>query len=176
MRKILKRPFFYRPTLIVAQALLGKFLVCTSTGTPRSLMLTDVEAYDGPADKASHASRGRTPRTAIMFGPGGMWYVYLVYGMHWMVNIVTGPAEYPAAVLLRGGKTDEGVRINGPARLTKFFGITASFNNTSATRATGLWMEDRGVRIARSRIQRSPRIGVAYAQEWALKPYRFFIL
>jgi len=170
MHKILKDDFFERSTLSVAHELLGKYL-CRKRGRGvEAFMITEVEAYDGPHDRASHASRGKTARNAPMFGGAGVWYVYLVYGMHWMLNIVTGGEDYPAAVLIRG---IEG--IEGPARLTKALGVGKRFNGKQASRAVGLWIEDRGERVPASRIARTPRIGVDYAGEWAKKPYRFMI-
>lgn len=133
-------------------------------------MITENEAYGGHHDKASHASRGRTARNQMMFGPAGFWYVYFVYGNHWMLNIVTGPKDYPAAVLIRG--TD---KIVGPARLTKFLHIDKKLNSQPARRLSGLWIEDRGVIIAKNKIKRAPRVGVDYAGAWAKKPYRFML-
>ena len=133
-------------------------------------MITDVEAYDGFDDKASHAHRGETERNAPMFGEAGHWYVYLVYGMHWMLNIVTGEKEYPAAVLIRGV---EG--FSGPARVTKLLGVTKTVNGKKADYSSGFWIEDRSVKIARSSLRRGPRIGVDYAGVWAKKPYRFYL-
>jgi len=145
-------------------------------------MITEVEAYDGPLDRASHAFRGRTPRTTVMFGPAGVFYVYFTYGMHWMVNAVTGPEGYPAAVLLRAGeyrdlKTGKAIAIKGPARLTKFLGITGAENRLPSARKSGLWFEDRDVRVPRSKIIAAKRVGVDYAGEiWAQKEYNFKIL
>ncbi|MDO8523436.1 MAG: DNA-3-methyladenine glycosylase [bacterium] len=105
MRRILRRKFFERPALKVAPDLLGKFLCVKSplgVQDAKCLMITEVEAYGGPKDKASHAFRGRTKRNEPMFGEAGRWYVYFTYGMHWMLNIVTGSKDYPAAVLIRG--------------------------------------------------------------------------
>ncbi len=168
--KTLDKDFFDRPTLTVARELLGKFLVRRRAGRTEGYMITEVEAYDGPHDRASHASRGRTARNEPMFRGAGIWYVYLVYGMHLMLNIVTGGEDYPAAVLIRGV---EG--ISGPARLTKALAVGKGFNGKRAARADGLWIEDRGVRLPRSRIIRTPRVGVDYAGEWAERPYRFII-
>ncbi|MBI2035602.1 MAG: DNA-3-methyladenine glycosylase [Candidatus Liptonbacteria bacterium] len=102
MKKILKKPYFQKSTVVVARNLLGKFLVRRIKGKEIAAMITEVEAYDGFKDKASHAHRGKTARNAVMFGEAGVWYVYLTYGMHWMLNVVTGPKDYPAAVLIRG--------------------------------------------------------------------------
>lgn len=179
MRKILAQKFFDRPTLKVAEDLLGKYLVRKYRGKEIAAMITEVEAYDGPHDRASHASHGKTERTKIMFGPAGHWYVYFTYGMHWLVNIVTGPEEYPAAVLIRAVQSyDVGHRkIEGPARTTKFFKIDKQFNGKAASRKAGLWIEDRGVKIKRSQIEKGPRIGVNYAGPvWAKKPFRFLFL
>lgn len=171
MKRILGKPFFNRPTLAVAEEMLGKFLVRRIGSKEIALPITEVEAYDGFSDKASHASRGMTQRNAPMFGSAGVWYVYFTYGVHWMLNIVTGPKDYPAAVLIRGAG-----EINGPAKLTKKLLITKQFNNKPANRATGLWIEDRGVMIAKRDIARLPRVGVAYAGSvWSKKKYRFLM-
>ena len=144
-------------------------------------MITETEAYDGPRDRASHASRGRTPRTMPMFGEPGYFYVYFTYGMHWLVNVVTGPVGFPAAVLLRGGvcgapKAERGRHLDGPARLTKFLKIDGAQNGRPAARRTGLWLEDRGVRIPRRIIIAQKRVGVQYAgPHWAGKKYNFSI-
>lgn len=161
--------FYHRPTLTVARELLSKILVRKfpdrSTSKHR---ITEVEAYDGPEDLASHASKGRTARTEIMFAPGGMWYVYLVYGMHHMLNIVTGEKNYPAAVLIRGVED-----ISGPGRLTKQLGIDKTLNCQPADESSVLWIEDDGFVVPEEQIITTSRVGVAYAKEWAEKPYRF---
>ena len=134
-------------------------------------MITEVEAYDGFFDKASHAHRGKTTRNYLMFGDAGYFYVYFTYGIHWLVNIVTHQKDYPAAVLIRGVEA-----VSGPARLTKYFKIDKKFNGKEATPETGLWFEDRGVKVSRAKIKSLPRVGVDYAGEiWAMKPYRFVL-
>lgn len=179
MRKMLIKTFYDRPTLAVARGLLGKYLVRRYRGKTRSVMITEVEAYDGPRDKASHASRGHTPRNLPMFGPAGHFYVYFTYGMHWLANIVTGPENYPAAVLLRAGVyNDAGTgherHLAGPARLAKFLNIGRAQNGKPASRKTGLWFEDRGKIISRSKIIARKRLGVDYAGPvWANKEYNF---
>ncbi|PIR82208.1 3-methyladenine DNA glycosylase [Candidatus Kaiserbacteria bacterium CG10_big_fil_rev_8_21_14_0_10_59_10] len=201
MRRTLPTSFFRKKATDIAPALLGKCLVRSMRRATVSAMITEVEAYDGLDDLASHASRGRTPRSAVMFGPPGHWYVYLVYGIHEMLNIVCGPEGYPAAVLIRGvhisprtslpprpqnyqgpslvrggGRVRAGEiagEILGPGRVTKELAVTRALNGQPATAASGLWIEDRGVRVRRSEIIRTSRIGVAYAGEWAHKPWRF---
>jgi len=169
--EILKGDFFRRKTTAVAQELLGKFLVRKTKMQELACMITEVEAYDGFADKASHAHRGKTMRNEVMFGPPGYWYIYLVYGMHQMLNIVTGEEGYPAAILIRAV---EGM--SGPGRVTKLLAIDHSLNKKPAERASGLWIEDRGVVIPKHAIEKTPRIGVAYAgPEWSQKPYRFVL-
>ncbi|MDP2703629.1 MAG: DNA-3-methyladenine glycosylase [bacterium] len=183
--RILQREFFERSVLKVAPDLLGKVLVRRYRGKEIAGMITEVEAYDGPRDKASHASRGITERNKIMFGPAGHFYVYFTYGMHWMLNVVTGKKNYPAAVLIRGVQC-LGVRlpnieneppsiVEGPGKLTKFLHIDKTLNGKLACRASGLWIEDRGIVVPRGKIERTPRIGVQYAGNWALRPYRFLI-
>jgi len=170
MAKILKEKIFEGPTIEVAKNLLGKYLVRKYKGRIISGKITEVEAYDGPKDKASHASRGLTKRNFPMFGPAGQWYVYFTYGLHWMLNIVTGKKGYPAAILIRGV---EG--INGPARVTKFFHIDGKFNGKSADKKNALWIEDRGLKIS-NEIKRTPRIGVQYAGPlWSRRRYRFLL-
>ncbi|MBE2216011.1 MAG: DNA-3-methyladenine glycosylase [Opitutaceae bacterium] len=160
-----------RDTAAIARRLLGCRLVVGGSEGRRALRITEVEAYCGPHDRASHASRGRTPRNAVMFGPAGFWYVYLCYGVHEMLNLVTGPADYPAAVLIRGV---EG--IEGPGRLTRALRIDRRFNHLPATRTTGLWIEERDVPVESGDVAATPRIGVDYAgPEWSGKPWRFVL-
>ena len=132
-------------------------------------MITEVEAYDGERDLASHARAGRTRRTEVMYGPGGVWYVYLCYGVHEMLNLVVGPPDWPSAVLIRGV---EGC--HGPGRVTRAMGIDRRLNGTTAHIASGLWIEDRGVVLPRRLVKATPRIGIDYAGPvWAKKPWRF---
>lgn len=172
MRKILNKKFFEGDTLEVAENLLGKYLVRKINNQEIALKINEVEVYDGFEDKASHAHKGKTERNKVMFGEAGNWYVYLVYGMHNMLNIVTGKKDYPAAILIRGAGD-----INGPGRLTKFLKIDKKLNDKSASTETGLWFEDRGETIDKKRIKRTSRIGVDYAGPiWAKKDYRFVLL
>ena len=169
MRRVVKAKVLRtKKTVMLARWLLGKVLVRARRGRETAVLITEVEAYDGPRDRASHASRGRTPRNAVMFAPGGRWYVYLCYGVHEMLNLVTGPRDYPAAILIRGV-----AGVAGPGRVTRALGIDRKLNATAATRASGLWIEDRGVRVPRRLVQATPRIGVDYAGPvWAGKKWR----
>jgi DNA-3-methyladenine glycosylase len=176
----LPRTFFDRPTLKVAQDLLGKFLIRETSGGLLQTRIVDVEAYVGPEDKACHASKGRTKRTAIMFGPPGFTYVYLIYGMYCCLNLVTEREEYPAAILIRGLEVQEetsvGVssnRIDGPGRVCRFLNIDRTDNGIDATLGATLWIEDRGRNHSNTQIRTLPRIGIDYAGEWAHKPWRF---
>src|SRR6266481_72458 len=158
-----KMNFFDRPVVTVARDLLGKYLIRQVGGEIIVVLITEVEAYDGQRDKACHASRGETPRNAAMFGPAGRWYVYFTYGMHWMLNIVTGPERYPAAVLIRGGYVQEdGIwrHISGPARLTKFLQIDKTLYGLPANKKSGLWIEARNFIVHEKDIIRSKRVGV----------------
>lgn len=170
MSQVLSADFYARPALVVARELLGKQLVRQTGGVRIEGMIAETEAYIGPQDLACHAAKGHTPRTAVMFGPAGRWYVYFIYGVHWMLNVVTGDEGHPAAVLFRTVGS-----FNGPGKLTKAFSIDKQLNGQPALEESGLWIEDAGLKIPRSKIRRTPRIGVDYAGEWAAKPYRFVL-
>jgi DNA-3-methyladenine glycosylase len=160
-----------RTTVMIARGLLGKFLVRSTPSGPVAAMITEVEAYDGEHDRACHARHGRTARNAVMYAPGGVWYVYLCYGAHELLNLVTGPRGYPAAVLIRGV---DGA--SGPGRLTKTLDIDRRLNGTACAPESGLWIEDRGGRVPRGAIAATPRIGVDYAGPvWAKKRWRFVL-
>jgi len=180
---VLKTEFFRRPAKKVAEELLGKFLVKrAASGKITAEMITEVEIYDGPNDKASHAcragangrrraSRGKTIRTAPMFEAGGIFYVYLCYGMYYMLNVVTSDKDYPAAILIRATELT-----SGPGRITKKFGINKRLNGLPATREIGLWFEDRGVVIPKNQIFRAPRTRVDYAGKvWAGKKFKYVL-
>lgn len=161
-----------QPKRTVAQArwLLGKHLVRRfPDGREEARLIVETEAYRGETDRACHARAGRTARTAVMYGEGGAWYVYLCYGLHEMLNLVVGPEGFPAAILIRGV---EGAV--GPGRVTRQLAIGRDLNGTSAVAAGALWIEDRGVRVPRREIAATPRVGIAYAGPvWAEKPWRF---
>ncbi len=156
-------------TVSIARRLIGKFLVRRMPCGAIAAMITEVEAYQGEEDRACHARFGRTARSAMLYEAGGIWYVYLCYGIHEMLNLVTGPRDRPAAVLIRGV-----VGASGPGRVTRAFGIDRRLNGAPADTSSGLWVEDRGVRIPPRAIRATPRIGVDYAGPvWADKPWRF---
>jgi len=171
MAKILAKKFFNRPVLKVAPDLLGTYLVRKHGRKTERFLITEVEAYDGGGDMACHASKGMTPRTAIMFGQPGFFYVYFIYGMYWMLNLVVDKDGHPAAVLIRGTR-----EVSGPGRLTRQLNITGSFNKKEIHPKTGLWLE-KGEKLEDYKMERTPRIGVAYAGPiWSKKPYRFILV
>ena len=171
-RRILPRIYFYRPTLTVARSLIGKYLVRSIDGRMLAGKIVEVEAYVGPQDKACHASKGRTQRTDVMFGPGGVAYVYLIYGMYHCLNVVTEREEFPSAVLIRAIEID-GELIDGPGRLCRALQIDRRLNRMDLTTGESLWFEDRGVLVERGDVGAHLRVGVDYAGEWAKKPWRF---
>ena len=171
-RRILPRIYFNRPTLTVARSLIGKYLVRSIDGRMLAGKIVEVEAYVGPQDKACHASKGRTQRTDVMFGPGGVAYVYLIYGMYHCLNVVTEREEFPSAVLIRAIEID-GELIDGPGRLCRALQIDRRLNRMDLTTGESLWFEDRGVLVERGDVGAHLRVGVDYAGEWAKKPWRF---
>ena len=171
-QKILPRAYFNRPTLMVARSLIGKYVIRGNGKKIIAGKIIEVEAYVGPGDKACHASKGRTPRTDVMFGPAGVAYVYLIYGMYHCLNVVTEREEFPAAVLIRAVEID-GELIDGPGRLCRALEIDRSLNRLDMTSGDSLWFEDRGANVPRDEVGAFPRIGVDYAEEWAKKPWRF---
>ncbi|TXF77754.1 DNA-3-methyladenine glycosylase [Chryseobacterium sp.] len=154
----------------LAQSLLGKTLVRKfPDGRELRAQITETEAYFGSDDLASHASKGRTPRTELMFRDGGVVYVYLIYGRYWLLNIVTGKAEQPEAVLIRGLST-----VNGPGRIGNLLQLDRSFYGEDLGSSERLWIEDA---ISEGEISAGPRIGVDYAGEvWKNMPWRFVLV
>jgi len=167
-RRLLKE-FYTRDVLEVAPDLPGKILVIKlAGGSFGRFRITEVEAYRGSEDKACHASKGRTSRTEIMFHEGGRLYIYFIYGMHWMLNIVTAGNNIPQAVLIRG---IEGYY--GPGKLTKSLGIDRSFYGEDLVLSERIWVEDSGLLQS---VKNGPRIGIDYAGEyWKSKPWRYFL-
>lgn len=169
------KKFFEQNTLKVARALLGQMIVRRWRGKEIRAIITETEAYHGLEDKASHASRGITPRTKVMFGEASHAYIYLIYGMHHCLNVVTERKNYPAAVLIRS-VTDaaSGKEIKGPGRITKFLHIDKTLNEENLGSSKKLWIES-GVKIPQSGVKTGKRIGVDYAGRWKNKPWRFYL-
>lgn len=167
---ILPQSFFNRNTQKVAMELPGKQLVRQLPNGIVTLEITEVEVYDGTQDLASHARFGETARTAPMFGPPGHWYLYLVYGMYWMINITTREAGYPAAILIRAaGQWD------GPGKLSRALDVGKDMNARKADKKSTLWFEENIRKVDPKDIIKTPRIGVHYAKEWKDKPLRFVL-
>jgi DNA-3-methyladenine glycosylase len=165
----LDQSFYERDVLQVAPDLIGKILVRNTSSGISVHMITEVEAYGGTEDEASHARFGKTARNKIMFDCGGLVYVYLIYGMYWMLNIVTGPKDHAQAILIRGVEN-----INGPGKVARALGIDRSFYGENLINSTRLWIEDQ--HIAKPSIRREPRLGINYAGEpWKSKPWRFHL-
>lgn len=164
----LQKDFFTRDVLTVARELPGTRLVLLENGIERSYIITETEAYRGTDDLACHASKGMTPRTEVMFREGGIIYMYLIYGMYWMMNIVTSVENDPQAVLIRGLDI-----VNGPGRLTRELGLDRSYNGESLVKSPRIWLEEGEKPV---KLLSSPRIGINYAGEpWISKPWRFYV-
>ena len=189
--RILPREFYTRANVLtVARQLLGQLLVVpTPEGTRLSGIIVETEAYRGPQDRASHAYAGRrTNRTETMYRIGGTAYVYFVYGMYYQFNVVTNVEDVPHAVLIRAVEPVEGIDLirrrrhgqsdhnltNGPGKLCIALGITRGLDRADLL-GDRVWIEQGEERIASSAIAAGPRIGIDYAEEWAEKPWRFWI-
>ncbi len=190
--QILKRDFYTRTdTLRVARELLGKRLVVPSEEGERvSGLVVEVEAYLGVEDRGAHSYGGRrTRRTETMFGAGGRAYVFFVYGMHHQFNVVTGPEGQPHVALVRAVEPDEGVELmkarrpvskereltSGPGKLCRALGIDLTFDGEDLTTGRRVWLEETGIKYRPDEIAAGPRIGIDYAGEDALKPWRFWV-
>lgn len=174
----------------VSKSLLGKYIFTYSNGLLTGGYITETEAYNGVVDRASHAFGNRqTPRTQTMFMEGGIAYIYLCYGIHEMLNVVTSVEGQPHAVLIRAIEPTTGIDIMlerrdmttlksnitaGPGSVAKALGISRKINGISLQSDT-LWIEDRGLSFNNEQIAAVPRIGVAYAGKDALLPYRFYV-
>ena len=191
---VLKNDFFARPTLTVAQELLGQRLVRCVDGQRLGGLIVETEAYIGSDDSASHARKGRTPRTEVMYGRPGHAYVYLIYGMYHMLNVTTEPAGFPAAVLIRAIEPREGVAAmqafrqaanrfpvkiaqltNGPGKLCQALNIGKALHNWDMTLGHDIWLE-RDTSVVEFRVATGSRVGIDYAaaQDRAA-PWRFWI-
>lgn len=157
--------FFQRDVLTVAPELLGKMLVRQfEDGHIERYRITEVEAYRGEEDLACHAAKGRTARTEVLYHTGGKVYMYLIYGMYWMLNFVTGEEDKPQAVLIRGV---EG--ISGPGRVGRKLALDRSFYGEQLP-SSRIWVEDS---VEKPEYETTPRIGIGYAGEWTKKEWRF---
>lgn len=191
--KIMKLPkdFYTRTNVVeIAQDLLGKILVTRKDKKITAGIIVETEAYNGIHDKACHAYGGRkTERTKVMYEEGGISYVYFCYGMHYLFNVVTNAKGVPDAVLIRGIIPHKGTEyifqristkslvknvLNGPGKVTKALAIDKSLNAVSLL-GNKIWIEDDGILIDKKDIITSTRIGVDYAEEDALLPYRFYL-
>ena len=182
----LYRSFYEQPTLEVAKQLLGKYLVRQHSEGATVGRIVETEAYVGPQDLACHASKGRTARTEVMFGPAGHAYVYFIYGFYYMLNLVTERQDHPAAVLIRAAEPVTGLDLmkarrrleklrdlaSGPGKLCQAFAIDRSLNGADLCDGI-LYIEDHGE--PQPKFQATPRIGVDYAGKWKDKRYRFVI-
>lgn len=163
----LAESFFQRDALEVAPELLGKYLVRRyDNGNIHRFRITDVEVYKGEEDKACHASKGRTKRTEIMYDAGGKVYVYLIYGLYWLLNIITGKENEPQGIMIRGVE-----EIDGPGRIGKYLALNSSFYGELIT-GDRLWIEDSD---EKPKYKTAPRVGIDYAGEWKDLPWRFMI-
>jgi DNA-3-methyladenine glycosylase len=170
--KRLTRSFFHRPAEDVARALIGKILVRRLQGKLFRARLIETEAYLGPDDLASHASKGRTRRTEVLFGPPGRAYVYLIYGLHEMLNVVAGAAGQGQAVLIRAADPLDNWKadLSGPGRLTRALQITRLQNGLDLTGAQLHFLDNPDDQPA---VQSAKRIGIDYALQWKDAPLRF---
>ena len=166
--KRLDYAFFHRPCLEVAQDLVGKLLVRQTPQGIVTMRISETEAYCGESDTACHAHKGRTKRTEVMYAKAGTMYIYLCYGIHWLMNIVTGEEDVPEAVLIRAC-----VDANGPGKLTKKLSITGELNGQSVCEDNRLWIADDGYYCE---IYTDKRVGIAYAaQEDQDRLWRFIM-
>lgn len=166
----LPRTFFINhDSLFIARALIGKTVVHQfKDGHTIRSRITETEAYLGAEDLANHASRGRTQRTEVMFKDGGRVYVYLIYGMHWLFNIVTGSSESPQAVLIRGIE-----HCTGPGRVGKLLKLDRSFYGERLDTSDRIWVEDSSISGV---VTATARVGVDFAGPlWKSKPWRFVL-
>jgi DNA-3-methyladenine glycosylase len=159
--------FFQRDTFIVGEELLGKILVrFFPDGGEKRYRITDIELYIGEEDEACHAHKGRTKRTEVMYSEGGCLYVYLIYGMYWMLNIVTSSKNSPEAILIRGIE-----EIRGPGKVGRILKIDKSFNGEDLEHSSRIWIEDAP---HANQYKKSKRIGISYAgKEWQDKLWRY---
>lgn len=177
MRKRLTRQFYTRPTLKVAKELLGKHIVRQKGKKKLEGMIAETEAYIGPQDRACHAYGGKvTQRNKAEYLVGGHIYIYLVYGLHWQLNISTYESGKPECVLIRSLDRNLGKLADGPGKLCRYLKLDKSFYGEDLAESKKIWLEDRGVKIKPSRIIATGRIGIDYAGPyWAKRKWRFLL-
>jgi len=190
MAKRLTASFYARDTVITARDLIGKRLVRLEGDRRIAGMIVETEAYRGEEDLACHCRAGETPRTKIMYGPPGRAYVYFVYGMHWLLNLVTEKEGYPGAVLIRGILPEEGLDLinkrrngrpqkqwtDGPAKLCQAFGINGEMNGIDTCSENANVFIEENMDIPTRLVQKTPRIGLDTVPEpWKSKPWRFIV-
>ncbi len=167
--KRLKENFYNLDAITAAPLLLGKFLCRKISDKTVKVKITETECYFGEEDTACHASKGKTNRTKILYGPGGKAYIYLCYGIHYLLNVVTGKENVPQAVLIRGIEN-----YSGPGKLTKYLKIDKNLNGENLITSNKLWIEDNGLIC---NFTTSPRIGIDYAtEEYRTKLWRFVVI
>lgn len=171
--KKLGRSFYHQDAIKLAHSLIGTILVHHFQGKEYRARIVETEAYLGPNDLASHSSKGRTKRTEVVFGPAGHAYVYLIYGMYNMFNIVAGKTGKAQAVLIRAAEPLEEWQadLSGPGKLTRAFKITRSYNSMDLCGDRLYLLSGSRMRL---RIKRSKRIGVEYSKRWKDKLLRFY--
>lgn len=188
--KLTKEYYQQEDVVFLAKDLLAKHIFTNIDGELCEAKIVETEAYKAPEDKASHAfNNRRTDRTAVFYEAGGISYVYLCYGIHYLFNIITNKADIPNAILIRAVEPVKGIEImsrrrnkkvtdysltSGPGALSSALGINKRHNALDLTLST-IWIEDKGVFLSNEEIIASPRVGIAYAEEWAGKPWRFRI-
>ncbi|MBU1131242.1 DNA-3-methyladenine glycosylase [Patescibacteria group bacterium] len=171
---LLPKKFFKQKTLKVARQLLGCFLIRQIGKKKIIAKIIETEAYCGPKDLANHASKGRTKRTEVMFGPAGHVYVYLIYGMYYCFNVVTEKEGYPAAVLIRGVEINN-QEILGPGKVCRELKIDKSLHGVDLIKSNKIWLESyKGIK--NRKIKKMPRVGVDYAGEYKDKLWRFVLI
>lgn len=192
MIKRLPRKFYLAPTLTVAQELLGKYLIRKIDSKEIRAKIVETEAYIGPQDKASHTYGGKvTKRNKTVYLIGGHLYIYLCYGIHWQLNITTQKKGKPECVLIRAlkplkdfreefsGSLDQDLA-NGPGKLTRWLELDKSFDSQDLVKSRRIWIagekhKSKFDKLKKSQITSTSRIGIDYAEEWAKKPWRFYI-
>lgn len=185
MKKRIPRQFYNRPTLVVSKDLLGKYLVRKVGRKELAGKIVETEAYIGPQDRAAHTYGGKiTQRNKTVYLEGGRAYIYLCYGINWMLNLTTREKGIPECILIRalepslgeyGNSKEFESLTNGPGKLCRWLKLDKTFDEEDLVRSKKFWLEDRGEEIKKSQIITTKRIGIDYAGIWAEKSWRFFL-